>query len=61
MYHLDGEAEPSEQTALQAVIAHVEKQTERLHALEESIMMESGPDDPRLPSIYDKLEELDPR
>jgi len=61
IYHLQEEAEPSEQTALQAVIAHVERETARLQALEESIMMECGPDDPRLPAIYDKLEELDPK
>lgn len=33
---------------------------DRLNALEEQIMTESGPEDERLEAIYQRLEELDP-
>jgi ATP-binding cassette subfamily F protein 2 len=32
MYHLHQEAEPSEMTALEAVIDHIKREMERLHA-----------------------------
>lgn len=60
IYHLDQEAEPSERTALQAVIDHIQAELERLHALEEQIMTEFGPEDERLEAIYDRIDELDP-
>eukprot|EP00878_Enallax_costatus_P000419 GHUV01000509.1.p1 GENE.GHUV01000509.1~~GHUV01000509.1.p1 ORF type:complete len:618 (+),score=174.18 GHUV01000509.1:250-2103(+) len=60
MYHLHQEAEPSEMTALEAVIDHIKKEMERLHAQEEAIMSEFGPSDERLEAIYDRLDELDP-
>jgi ATP-binding cassette subfamily F protein 2 len=60
MYHLHQEAEPSEMNALEAVVDHVKKEMERLHAQEEQIMSEFGPEDERLEAIYDRLEELDP-
>ncbi|GIL89573.1 hypothetical protein Vretimale_1869 [Volvox reticuliferus] len=60
IYHLDQEAEPSERTALQAVIDHIQAELTRLHALEEEIMTTSGPEDPRLEALYDRIDELDP-
>ena len=53
IYHLHQEAEPSDRTALQAVVDHIEAEVARLNALEEHIMMEFGPEDERLqvPSI----------
>lgn len=48
IYHLHQEAEPSDRTALQAVVDHIEAEMARLNALEEHIMMEYGPEDERL-------------
>ncbi len=48
IYHLHQEAEPSDRTALQAVVDHIEAEVARLNALEEHIMMEYGPEDERL-------------
>ncbi|KAK9825404.1 hypothetical protein WJX81_001288 [Elliptochloris bilobata] len=60
LYHLHQEAEPSDRTALEAVVDHINEEIARLNALEERIMNESGPDDERLQEIYERLEELDP-
>ncbi|KAG2498702.1 hypothetical protein HYH03_003442 [Edaphochlamys debaryana] len=60
IYHLDQEAEPSERTALQAVIDHIQAELARLQALEEEIMSTTGPEDERLEAIYDRIDELDP-
>lgn len=54
------QAEKSDRTALQAVIDHIKNEMDRLNALEEEIMTESGPEDERLEAIYQRLEELDP-
>lgn len=48
LYHLHQEAEPSDRTALQAVVDHIEAEVARLNALEEHIMCEYGPEDERL-------------
>eukprot|EP00195_Chlamydomonas_chlamydogama_P005675 CAMPEP_0202901122 /NCGR_PEP_ID=MMETSP1392-20130828/13384_1 /ASSEMBLY_ACC=CAM_ASM_000868 /TAXON_ID=225041 /ORGANISM="Chlamydomonas chlamydogama, Strain SAG 11-48b" /LENGTH=610 /DNA_ID=CAMNT_0049587629 /DNA_START=273 /DNA_END=2105 /DNA_ORIENTATION=- len=60
IYHLDAEAEPSDRTALEAVVDHIKQELERLQAQEEAIMEECGPEDERLEAIYDRMEELDP-
>eukprot|EP00882_Tetradesmus_deserticola_P006325 GHRQ01006654.1.p1 GENE.GHRQ01006654.1~~GHRQ01006654.1.p1 ORF type:complete len:528 (+),score=237.91 GHRQ01006654.1:258-1841(+) len=60
IYHLHQEAEPSDRTALEAVIDHIREEMNRLHAQEEAIMSENGPSDERLEAIYDRLDELDP-
>lgn len=60
IYLLDQEAEPSERTALQAVIDHIQAELDKLHALEEEIMSTVGPEDERLEAIYDRIDELDP-
>ncbi|GAX84860.1 hypothetical protein CEUSTIGMA_g12281.t1 [Chlamydomonas eustigma] len=60
LYHLDSEAEPSDRTALEAVIDHLKNEMERLEALEQSIMEDSGPEDERLEAIYERLDEIDP-
>ena len=60
IWYLDKEADPSERTALESVIDTVRSEKERLEALEEAIMTETGPEDPRLEAIYDKLEKMDP-
>lgn len=60
IWYLDKEAEPSDRTALEAVIDTVRNEKERLEALEEQIMTDVGPEDPRLEAIYEKLEKMDP-
>jgi len=60
MYHLHQEAEPSDRTALEAVVDHVKEEIERLNKQEEHIMAEYGPEDERLMQIYERLDELDP-
>ena len=42
------EADPTDRTALQSVVDHVKEEIVRLHALEEKILTERGPDDERL-------------
>jgi len=60
IWYLDKEAEPSDRTALDSVIDTVRNEKERLEKLEEEIMSNEGPDDPRLEAIYDKLDRMDP-
>ena len=60
IWYLDKEAEPSDRTALESVIDTVRNEKERLEKLEEDIMSNEGPDDPRLEAIYDKLDRMDP-
>ena len=60
LYHLREEAEPSDRTALEAVVDHIKEEMARLNALEEEIMSTVGPSDERLEAIYERLEELDP-
>lgn len=60
LYHLDCEAEPSDRTALEAVIDHLKNEMEKLEAMEQTIMEENGPDDERLEAIYERLDEIDP-
>ena len=56
IYHLHQEAEPSDRTALQAVVDHIEAEVARLNALEEHIMMEYGPEDERLQVLPARLQ-----
>jgi len=60
LYHLHDEVAPSEMTALDSVVDYIREELKRLEALEEQIMTESGPEDERLQSIYERFEELDP-
>ena len=60
IWYLDHEAPPSDRTAIQAVIDTVREEKERLEKLEETIMSDTGPEDPRLEAIYDKLDKMDP-
>ena len=60
IYHLDQEAEPSDMSALEAVIDHIKKELEHLHKQEEMILETAGPEDERLEQIYERIEELDP-
>lgn len=60
LYHLCTEAEPTDRTALETVVDTIKREMEALHAQEEEIMSTSGPEDERLESIYERLDELDP-
>jgi len=60
IWYLDHEAPPSDKSAVDFVVDTVRKEKERLDALEEQIMTETGPDDPRLEAIYEKLDKMDP-
>jgi ATP-binding cassette subfamily F protein 2 len=60
IWFLDHEAEPSDRSAKDFVIDTVRLEKERLEKLEEDIMSDVGPEDPRLEAIYEKLDKLDP-
>jgi hypothetical protein len=60
IYHLHEEAQPSDRTALQAVVDHIVEEVARLEKKAEDIMEKYGPDDDRLSLIYEQLDELDP-
>ncbi|KIY98269.1 ATP-binding cassette, sub-family F, member 2 [Monoraphidium neglectum] len=60
IYHLHQEAEPSDMTALEAVIDHIKKELANLQKQEETILETVGPEDERLEQIYERIEELDP-
>jgi len=59
VFHLHEEAEPTDQSAVEAVIAHIAQETARLEELSAQIMDESGPEDDRIMAIADRLDELD--
>jgi len=60
IWYLDKEAEPMERSAIDCVVDTVRVEKERLEKLEEDIMSEEGPEDPRLEAIYEKLDKMDP-
>jgi len=59
IWHLHEEAKPSDMTAMQCVMGVVLKEKERLDALEQEIMEESGPESKELQVIYELLDGLD--
>eukprot|EP00873_Tetraselmis_striata_P001533 jgi/Tetstr1/421797/TSEL_012700.t1 len=60
LYHLHEEAEPSDMSALDAVVDYIRVELKKLEQLEEQIMETTGPEDERLTAIYERMEELDP-
>jgi len=60
VFHLHEEAPPTEMTGVEAVVNHVKEEVEKLEAMVEQIMEESGMEDERLTSINSRLDELDP-
>ncbi|KAL1524264.1 hypothetical protein AB1Y20_019167 [Prymnesium parvum] len=60
VFHLHEEAPPTEQSGVEAVIAHVVEEAAALEELAATIVEEHGPDDERLEAIYDRLGTLDP-
>lgn len=61
MFHLHEEAPATEQTGVEAVIAHVKEEALKLEALAEHIIENEGVEDERLEAIYERLDELDPQ
>lgn len=60
VFHLHEEAPPTDQTGVEAVVAHVKDEAERLEALSMEILETCGGEDERLALIAERLEELDP-
>ena len=60
MFHLDREADPTERSAVEQVVDHVNEEVKKLQALSQLILEESGPEDQRLVVIAERLDELDP-
>jgi len=60
IFHLCEEAQPSDMNALDCVIDHVRQKLKELEKDMEDIMAEFGPDDERLPEIYESIDQLDP-
>eukprot|EP00051_Salpingoeca_urceolata_P013702 m.173259 g.173259 ORF g.173259 m.173259 type:complete len:583 (-) comp17867_c1_seq3:368-2116(-) len=60
IYLLDEEAQPSEMTALEAVIDFVKREVARLELEEQRLLEEEGPDSLVLMSLYERLDALDP-
>ena len=60
LFHLHQEAEPSDRTAVEAVVDHVKDELARLEKLEAEIIETSGADDDRLELITTRISELDP-
>ena len=59
VFHLHEAAAATEQSAVEAVIAHVVEEAAALEALSAQILEESGHEDERLEAIYERLESLD--
>ncbi|KAL9542702.1 hypothetical protein MBANPS3_008480 [Mucor bainieri] len=61
IYLLNQEAEPSEQNAVEAVIASAQKEVARLEKqVEDLLSEEDGGDNPLLDDIYERIEQMDP-
>jgi ATP-binding cassette subfamily F protein 2 len=60
IYHLHEEAPANELSGVEAVIAHIVEETQKLEELSERIMEEFGADDERLEKIFERIDELDP-
>ena len=58
IYLLNQEAEPTEMTAMEAVIEYGQSQIKKLEEMETTAMEEHGPESPILMDIYDRMDEL---
>mmetsp|Transcript_7471 Transcript_7471/g.10483 ORF Transcript_7471/g.10483 Transcript_7471/m.10483 type:complete len:596 (-) Transcript_7471:236-2023(-) len=59
-YLLKEEAQPSELSALDWVVAQAREELNRLEALSEKVLLEDGPNSETLMDIYESLDALDP-
>jgi ATP-binding cassette subfamily F protein 2 len=60
IYHLSGEVEASEKTALEAVLENLEIEIKRLEKEAEGLVGVDDDDNERLNEIYERLDELEP-
>lgn len=60
IYLLNQEVDPTDMTAMEAVVECGESEVKRLEALETEAMEQHGPEGQVLMDIYDRLDELDP-
>ncbi len=60
IFYLEEEAQPSELTALQAVVSDVEKKVQMYEQAAERATEEFGPDSDIATDLYTRLDELDP-
>jgi ATP-binding cassette subfamily F protein 2 len=60
LYHLHDEAEPSDMSALDAVVDWIREELKKLEELEEHLLETVGPEDERLMALYERMEALDP-
>jgi len=60
IYLLEGEAEPSELTALEYVISPARAELQRIESLIEKVLVTEGPEAEQLYELYERQEELDP-
>eukprot|EP00929_Paragymnodinium_shiwhaense_P019791 TRINITY_DN1337_c0_g1_i1.p1 TRINITY_DN1337_c0_g1~~TRINITY_DN1337_c0_g1_i1.p1 ORF type:complete len:642 (-),score=181.53 TRINITY_DN1337_c0_g1_i1:511-2346(-) len=60
VFHLHEEAPADDRTGVEAVVAHVKDQVDKLEALSMEILEKHGAEDDRLALIADRMEELDP-
>ena len=60
IFLLEYEAEPTEMTAVEAVLDRVRKEMARLEALADVVMDEEGGESELLQDIYERLDEFDP-
>jgi ATP-binding cassette subfamily F protein 2 len=61
IFHLDEEAEPSDRTALDAVVDVVKAKVDALEALAEHIVETAGPDAEIVQDIYERIDRLNPQ
>eukprot|EP00035_Acanthoeca_spectabilis_P020582 m.433630 g.433630 ORF g.433630 m.433630 type:complete len:628 (-) comp17598_c0_seq1:1374-3257(-) len=59
-YLLSTEADPTDNTAMEEVIAFAKAEVARLQEVEEKILTEDGPESALLQPLYERLDELDP-
>lgn len=60
IYLLNEPAEPTEFSALEYVVREAEHELKRLEDLVEDTIIKSGPEDPTLEGLYEKIDEMDP-
>jgi len=60
IYHLSGEVEGSEKTALEAVLENLEHEIKRLEKEADELVGAGDDENERLTEIYERLDELEP-
>ena len=60
MFHLHEEAPANDLTGVEAVVAHLVEEANRLEEMSNQIMEEHGAEDDRLEALFERIDELDP-